>query len=912
MSQNNLPTHATSFVGRQSELDDISKLLAESSCQLLTLVGLGGVGKTRLAIEIAHRVQNLFPDGVYFVPLQPLQNPNQIIQAILHELNLETDRDPHTHLLSYLSERQLLLVLDNFEHLIEGINLLGEILNNTVKVKIMVTSRESLQLQEEWIRQIYGLHYPDDMASSMNGHFDAVQLFKERAQQLRADLDSYTQYPYIVNICQLVEGLPLAIEMAASWLSVLTCQDVVDRIEHGRLDSRLRNIPERHRSMSAVFEQTWELLTDEERDVFCKLSVFADGFRKEAAEVITQATPHMLATLVDKSLLQLDASGRYNLHELLRQFGMEKLDKHSQKKAAVLDAHCDYYTAFLIERKDRFRAQDSSEVMEELSKEIDNIRFAWEHVIDSNKTLIMRETIWCLTEYYEIQNWYREGDYMLRKVVDALKTKDVTGTRGIALGLALVGRGNLLHYLGRLDEAKVLIREGVSILKHRDAFAETAHALSLLGRCAWMTGDFEIANQAYRDSITLAEDTGDLVTLGFGYLNLSMIAVIEGNFQQSTQLKQTALATFQQINHQLGIGIILCIKGEEQYLLGYYEQAKDFVLRASKIFIELDNQWHLSNCSENMGHIMFALGDYTNAVYHLSEAMRLAQEINDPRRITYCHVNLGDVLYAYGKIHEANQHYSNGLTLARETHQRLQEAWSLRGLGAIAYHDANYDLARQYSSDSLNICREIGWKIGVIKALNLLGLTASRRGEMGSAGAYFVEALDTAILIKANPIILETLIYIADMLIDFKDMKSAVQILSGCSHHAAIHADMRKRSDHSLSKLRKQLSADIFARLKDRSRATELSAVAKMWRNQVEYVAQLSIDVPPLLEQLTRTERKILMLMDSDLSFPEIAELQHVSINTIKSHRKNIYTKLGVNSRAEAVERAKILDTFDT
>ncbi len=911
MAQHNLPKQLTPFIGREQVIAEIETRLQEVDCHLLTLFGLGGIGKTRLAITLGERQLSNFPDGVWFVRLQPVASADWIVPTIAETLHLVAGpEDSRQKLLNYLSDKEMLLLLDNYEHLLDetGLSLLTDVVKAAPSVKLIVTSREALNIQEEWRYSVSGLSIPSSEIHGSNelDVHEATQLFTICARKVKPSLDLADEYANVVKICRLVDGLPLAIEMAASWLSSLSCRDIVSRIERGRLDTRLRNVPERHRSMSAVFDQSWKLLQEDERAVYSKLSAFADDFQIEAAEAIADATPGILATLVDKSLVQLDSSGRYRIHELARQYGADKLAGDQQKEAAVLDAHCDYYTAFLNERKQSFRAQDSSEVMAEIGKEIDNIRLAWDRAIESKRTEIIRETIWCLAEYYEIQNWYREGESVLRKAADALNTNHLTGTSEIALGLALVGRGNLLHYLGQMDEAKVLIRDGISILKQLDAFTETAHALSLLGRLTWMTGDFEIAKQAYRDSVALAEETEDLVTLGFGYLNLSMIAVIEGNFQQSSQLKQTGLSTFQQINHQLGIGIILCIKGEELYLLGHYEQAKDYVLRASGIFVELDNHWHLSNCYENLGHIMFALGNYSDALHHLRAAMRLAQEINDPRRITYCHVNLGDVLYSYGRINEANQHYSDGLTLAREAHQRLQDAWSLRGLGIIAYHNTNYDLARQYLSDSLNICRKTGWKIGVVKALNLLGLIASRMQEMDSARGYFLEALETAILIKANPIILETLIYIADMSIAFKDMKSAVQILSECIQHVAIHADMRKHSDHLLSELRNQLPADTFVRLKDRSQTTELSAVAKMWRNQLQYVAQQTID-EPLLEQLTRTERKILMLMDSDLSYPEIAELQHVSINTIKTHRKNIYTKLGVNTREEAVERANNL-----
>lgn len=911
MVQHNLPKQVTPFIGREQVIAEIETQLQEAECRLLTLFGLGGIGKTRLAITLGERQLSNFPDGVWFIRLQPVTSSDWIVLTLIETLQVpEGLEDSRQKLLNYLSDKKVLLLLDNFEHLINetGLSILTDVIKVAPSVKFIVTSREALNVQEEWRYSVSGLSIPSSdlyRNNNLETH-EATRLFTICAQKMKPNLRLEDEYKNVVKICRLVDGIPLAIEMAASWLNTLSCKDIVSRIERGVLNTRLRNIPDRHRSMSVVFEQSWKLLREDECDVYSKSSVFADGFQIDAAVVVADATPGILANLIDKSLVQIDAFGRYRIHELARQFGADKLAEDQQKKISVLDKHCEYYTSYLNERKDRFRAQDSSEVIAEIGKEIGNIQLAWDHVVASKKSQIIRETIWCLAEFYEITNRYREGEFVLKSTTIALQASDQSDSNSIALGLAYVGRGNLLHYLGQMNDAKVLIRDGVSILQKQDAHTETAHALSLLGRLAWMTGDFELAKQAYRDSLEIAEATGDFVTLGFGYLNLSMIAVIEGNFQQSNHLKQTGLSTFQQISHRLGIGIILCIKGEELYLLGHYDQAEDYVLRAAEIFVELDNRWHLSNCYENLGHIMAASGDYSSAIQHLSVAMELAQEVSDPRRITYCHVNLGDVLFAEGTISEAHQHYVDGLAISQEAHQRLQEAWSLRGLGAIAYHNSNYELAQQYLSDSLNICREMGWRLGMVKVLNLLGLTASKLKEMDSARGYFLEALDTAILINTNPTILETLICIAEMLVDIRQMNSALQILSVCIEHVAIHADTRKRADKLLSVIQEPLSTDIFARLKGRSEITNLSNVAKTWQDQLSHVAQLPLD-ESTLERLTRTEYKILTLMDSELTYPEIAEIQHVSINTIKTHRKNIYAKLHVNSRAEAVELARKL-----
>ncbi len=330
MAVSNLPTQPTHFFGRTAELAEFTALLQDPACRLLTLVGPGGIGKTRLALELADRVTPHFADGVYYVPLQALHKADNILSAIIASipLHISSGEDPQQRLLDYLQAQHLLLVLDNFEHILAGIDLLSAILDHASQVKILVTSRESLKLREEWLRQIRGLDYPEN-GSTASQPYSGVQLFVERARRLRGDFVPDAHYSHIVRICQIVEGTPLALELAAGWIKSLSCREIAEELQQDWdiLAARAPDAPERHRSMQAVFDHSWQLLTEDEQAGLRRMAVFRGGCTREAAQQVAGADLPLVAALVEKSLLRHDLdSGRYDMQELLRQYMQEQLE----------------------------------------------------------------------------------------------------------------------------------------------------------------------------------------------------------------------------------------------------------------------------------------------------------------------------------------------------------------------------------------------------------------------------------------------------------------------------------------------------------------------------------------------------------------------------------------------------------
>jgi predicted ATPase len=301
--------HSVPLVGRQAELEQINERLAQPECRLLTLVGVGGSGKTRLALEVAAQQEHSFAGGVVWAPLQAVDAESYLVSALADAagISLTGMDEPFAQLIRYLRDKRLLLVLDNFEQLLDTTQLLVDILQAAPGVKILVTSREALKVQQEWLCHIAGLAFPASQVTGNLLDYAAVQLFVERARQARPAFSLVEEQAGVVRICQLVEGLPLALEIAASWTHMLRCAAIGAEIQ-SRLDflrTHLRDLPDRHRSLQPVFDQTWQRLSAGLQHVFACVAVLRGSFDLEAAREIGGARLEDLAQLVDKCLLSV-------------------------------------------------------------------------------------------------------------------------------------------------------------------------------------------------------------------------------------------------------------------------------------------------------------------------------------------------------------------------------------------------------------------------------------------------------------------------------------------------------------------------------------------------------------------------------------------------------------------------------
>ncbi len=333
----NLPHYHTLFAGREPEMEELAAMLAGDQTRLLTIAGLGGTGKTRLAVEVARAHADLFPDGVYFVSLASIQNVGELETAVARALGLyltaADDLDQRLH--DFLAQKRVLLILDNFEHLEAAAGWISHFLSTNLRANVIVTSRASLNISPEWVRYLEGVDFPLDAQDRDVAVYSAVQLFVDRVKRTRGHFSLAAEKESVVEICRLVRGLPLAIELAASWAKTLPCAEIASEIRRNVdfLATTLQDVDPRHRSMRAVFDTSWQLLDPEEQQALQRLSVFRGGFGLSAAEQVAGASARLIAQLIDKSLLTHHRAGQYEMHELLRQYVAERL---SQSPLATL------------------------------------------------------------------------------------------------------------------------------------------------------------------------------------------------------------------------------------------------------------------------------------------------------------------------------------------------------------------------------------------------------------------------------------------------------------------------------------------------------------------------------------------------------------------------------------------------
>lgn len=421
-----LPAPSGALVGRQHELDEVQQLLARADCRLLTLTGPGGVGKTRLALAAAQWVASAththqpagFANGVCYVALASVATLDSAAVAIASALGLELSGalEPKQQVLAYLRPKQLLLILDNLEQLAGGVELVAELLQACSRCKLLVTSRERLELAGEWVFELAGLAVPTvtgtPLPVSELNRYSAVALFVESARRVRANFALKGEdAAAVARICRLVAGLPLGIELAAAWVHLLSCQEIATEIERNLdfLTANRRDVPERQRSLRAAFDYSWQLLTAEEQRVLRQLAIFRGGFTRAASSAIVQATLPQLAALMSKSLLVRSEQGRYLLPDLIRQYAEEKLAEADAEAVAVRARHSAWYSEFISQRETELAGEQQLLAIAALSSEIDNIHVAWRYAIRSRDHRAIAQPLRSLWFFFTLRGTHHEA-----------------------------------------------------------------------------------------------------------------------------------------------------------------------------------------------------------------------------------------------------------------------------------------------------------------------------------------------------------------------------------------------------------------------------------------------------------------------------------------------------------------------
>lgn len=727
-----LPLSATPFFGRTSELAQLRALIADPGCRLLTLVGPGGIGKTRLAQEVAHHFakqqqmsagekKHHFVNGIFYVAATSLPTFDDLVSAVATAIGIvfTGQAPPEAQLLKQLTTKTLLLVLDNFEHLVPDADRLHAWLTDVPGLTLLVTSRERLNLSAEWLFSVQGLPLPSptDDADGLAKN-DAVQLFVRRAQRVNLGfalpLQSNAERTAVIALCRLLEGMPLALELAAAWARTHSCVEILLEIRANLdfLATDLRDIPARHRSLRAAFDHSWRLLDHADAIVLQRLVLLPAGFHATFARQITQATPAALMRLVDKSLLQRDPGGRYTMHELLRQYVILQLGEEERNE--IFLHYVRTYVPWVQNLREACESADEPEALDSFSAEFENLRVIWLWILtaialtgtqqNAEMTQFREELLDALqiylpmiTYFYLRRSRYQEGvgffvDARTRLEVGggydhqlepSVKQEDSEPKQACLLAQLTVALADIRFHLSEFQTVVQMIEEKLPVLDAYGNEQDSAYALTILGKAQIRMGQYRRAEETLQQSLSLYQAMG--------------------RYKESTAALNA-------------LGVLHSNQGHFPKAAAYYEAYLD-------ISRENGYQRGIANALNNLGSNYARNGEYERALPLYRETYELAQIVGEELMIAVALSNLGSVARSLGNFVDSLNYYEESLTRCRAMGERRWTAAGLNGLGLTLLDSGKTDEARSHFREALTIAEEINSTPDLLDALAGLALS---------------------------------------------------------------------------------------------------------------------------------------------------------------------------------------------
>lgn len=691
--RSNISPQPTAFIGREKELGQVRGLLGTPACRVVTLTGPGGIGKTRLAIEVALEAMADFVDGAFIIAPAIDARGDVLVSKIAAALgySFTPDTEPKAQLMDYLRSKEMLLIMDDFEHMLDGVELISAILEHAPQVKLLITSRERMHIYGEWTFEVEGLAYPDQLDVTSTEKHSAIELFLESARRAQTSFTpSQADLQAVIRICHLLEGVPLAIELAAPWVRALSCTEIADEIEANLdfLASATRTGPERHSSLRASMEYSWNLLSAEEKSVFRRLAVFRGGFRREAAESVADASLPMLSRLVDHSLIRRGSSDRYVSHRMLMQYAHEKLSEHPNEFEAACERHGKWYAGYVQSRKAHLRGSKQDAALEEVGIEIENIRSACQWAVEERRVDELSELVGVLRVFYDVHGWYREAEALYASVIECLtagsdKPERMTREWAWLLANALACQGWFCHRQSFDGKATVLLQRSLSIAREFRNQEIEGDALDSLGIIAMHRREHEQAKQLFEESLAIWKRIGDPWWEAAELNCLSHIARRQGEVDEAKRLATQSLSKFMQAGNQWGIAAAYAAVGTNALNLGEYEEARKCFQDSLAMCQDIEYQLGIAKAHYGLGRVAFQMESHDEASEHLQTSLKIYSDLG--RRIEAPAVLelLGEIFAVRGDSKAARECAHDALEIIRKadrTPAALGQAASIAGL----------------------------------------------------------------------------------------------------------------------------------------------------------------------------------------------------------------------------------------
>jgi predicted ATPase/transcriptional regulator with XRE-family HTH domain len=675
LHHSHLPVSPTQLIGREHELSMIPKQLLEPACRMLTLTGPGGIGKTRIAVEVARILEPHFPDGVFFISLAGVGSSESILPAIADVLGLSFSgpADLMVQLTNFLHDKEALLIFDNMEHLLDGGSLLGEILQQTHQIKILVTSREQLHLQWEWLFEVQGLPLPEENESHALETNSAIQLFIQRAHQASQTFSLESEdLSSIIRICRMVGGLPLAIELAASWVRMLSAREIAEELEKGLdfLESRKLDVPQRHRSLKTVFDHSWQMLTENERELLMRLSVFQGGFTREAALKVTDASLFLLSSLVDKSLLRHSKNpDRYDLHELVRTYAFTQLQNNSAEEEDVSLKYAIHYAEWIQSLEWEFKSPRQARTSQIIRAETCHWHCTWYWAVDHQRLDLLRRMIPTLNWYFEVNGYYDEAISAFKAAVDHFRMCEApvglkAAEQRSTFALLIDSYSWFEFRKGNVEIAVPLLKESLDIAREYDDPEVMYYIHGNWGYLSLFTGEVEEARRLTVESLRYGQKLKSWHQ-AIPKSVLGIVAYQQGNFQEAYQQLNDSLNLWRFVGDPRGLVFTMTYMGMTALAMKNYDAARSILTESNQIAEANLDRWAYALGLDLLGIASMSQSLNEEAITHFQQSVALYNEIGDQMHSAQATIHMGQACAAMRLGDEAKQLYLEAYSKAQ-------------------------------------------------------------------------------------------------------------------------------------------------------------------------------------------------------------------------------------------------------
>lgn len=809
--QHNLPLQSTPFIGRESELAELARLLDDPELRLITILGQGGMGKTRLALEGASPQVGRFTDGIYFVPLATIKSPDIVASAVAEVLDLSfyEGGTPQQQLLDYVRSKNILLVMDNFEHLLAATAFVIDLLRVAPDLKILTTSRAGLNVQGEQLLLIGGMDFPEgDHETAQDATLSSsVQLFLQGARRIRSKFELTTEnLTHVVLICQLVQGMPLGVLLAAAWVELLAPAEIAAQIRQNLdfLETDLRDVPERQQSLRTVFDHSWILLSQRERELFQRLSLFRGGFTWQAAQAVTEASLRELRALVSKSLLQSMPSGRYEVHELLRQYVADKLDQTEHAGKVARDRHSAHFAAASQQWALDLKSSRQQATLAEIEADIENARMAWNWALENGNLARMAQTLDGLCHFFDLRVRLQEGEALCSLAVAQLSaaarvTTTQSDRKSLLLVRLLAWQGLFSRASGNLEVASQLLRQGLNLvdgpaLAGQDVRAERAFIFFQMAETV-RDSNRQSAQQFYQQSVALYRALGDRWTIATVLAALGSTLRKLGFRDEAKQILEESLALRQAIGDQIGSAESLIWLGWVMVGTEQQEEGARLIRKGNAILQEFGDRANRAYGNHELGKYIIWRGHLSEANHLLEKGLETYSDLGSRKGVAESSLWLGIAKRNLGQYDEAKALLEMSVPFFREVGELAPLGYTLYNLGLVAMAEEQFSEAGRLLQESVRMGREMGERDQEGVTFAYLGCVAHRLGNISQAQQYLAHALRSGIETKYMPSLWHGLFPLALLQAERGNLERAIELYALATEKFAHLATSRWADD---------------------------------------------------------------------------------------------------------------------